>query len=240
MYSMKLIQVKKVKKVMDSKLYNDIGKAVKIAQKNGGTLTEQNLLYVVKVATDIANKTGADFDSLLAEGVVAMMEAEKKYDPSKNDKFVKAAAISVRGYMLNYLNRQGSLVHIPANHMKGFKKGQDRLDSSKIEYCPIDATNYDTLGEVDNSAFEADRYEILQEGLKTLEPNGRIAIEMKLHLGKYAETLPSEGKDRLVYKYNNSMQSIANELEVPLNTANKIYKDAMTKLQKYCQAVANE
>ena len=103
---------------MDSKLYSDIGKAVEIAQKNGGTLTEKNLLYVVKVATDIANKTGADFDSLLAEGVIAMMDAEKKYDPSKNDKFVKAAAMAVRGYMLNYLNRQGSLVHIPANRAK--------------------------------------------------------------------------------------------------------------------------
>ena len=224
---------------MDSRLYNDIGKAVKIAQKNGGTLTEKNLLYVVKVATDIANKTGADFDSLLAEGVIAMMKAEENYDPEKNDKFVKSAAMSVRGYMLNYLNRQ-NLVHIPANHMKGFKKGQDRFDSSKIEYCPIDASNYDTLGEVDSTEFDVDRYEILQEGLNTLEPNGRIAIEMKLHLGKYAETLPSEGKDKLVYKYNNSMQSIADELEVPLTTASKIYKDAMTKLSKYCQAAANE
>ena len=139
---------------MDSKLYNDIGKAVEIAKKNGGTLTEQNLLYVVKVATDIANKTGADFDSLLAEGVIAMMKMEEKYDPAKNDKFVKSAAMAVRGYMLNSINRQGNLVHIPANHMKGFKKGQDRLDASKIEYCPIDATNYDTLGEVDNTAFE--------------------------------------------------------------------------------------
>lgn len=225
---------------MDSKLYNNIGKAVKIAQKNGGTLTEQNLLYVVKVATDIANKTGADFDSLLAEGVIAMMNAEEKYDPSKNDKFVKSAAMSVRGYMLNYLNRQGSLVHIPANHLKGYKKGQDRKESSKVEYCPIDASNYDTLGEVDDNLFDIDRYEILKEGLKTLEPNGRIAIEMKLHLGKYAETLPSEGKDRLIYKYNNSMKSIAEELEVPLPTANKIFKDAMTKLSQYCRAAANE
>ena len=221
---------------MDSKLYNDIGKAVEIAKKNGGTLTEQNLLYVVKVATDIAAKTGADFDSLLAEGVIAMIKAEEKYDPSKNDKFTKAAAMSVRGYMLNSLNRQGTLVHIPANHMKGFKKGQDRLDSSKIEYCPIDASNYDTLGYVDNSAFEVDRDAILQEGLKTLDINGRIAIEMKLHLGKYSERLPSEGKDNIVWKYKNSMQDIADELEVPLNTANKIYKDAMTKLSAYCQA----
>ncbi len=225
---------------MDSKLYNEIGKAVKIAQKNGGTLTEQNLLYVVKVATDIANKTGADFDSLLSEGVIAMMKAEENYDPTKNDKFVKSAAMSVRGYMLNYLNRQGSLVHIPANHMKGFKKGQDRLETSKVEYCPIDANNYDTLGECDNSAFEVDRYAILQEGLKTLEPNGRIAIEMKLHLGKYSETIPNPEKNKLEYKYGNTMESIAEELEVPLNIANKIYKDAMTKLSKYCQAAANE
>lgn len=225
---------------MDSKLYNEIGKAVEIAQKNGGTLTEKNLRYVVKVAQDIANKTGADFESLISEGVIAMMEAEKKYDPTKNDKFVKAAAMSVRGYMLNYLNRQGSLVHIPANHLKGFKKGQDRLEESKIEYCPIDASNYDTLGEVDNTAFEINRDEILEEGLKTLDINGRIAMEMKLHRGKYAEQLPSEGKDKLVWKYNNSMKDIANELEVPINTANKIYRDAFEKLKKYCIAASSE
>ena len=225
---------------MDSKLYNDIGKAVEAAKKNNGSLTEQNLLYVVKVATDIANKTGADFDSLLAEGVIAMMKMEEKFDITKNDKFTKAAAMAVRGYMLNSINRQSTLVHIPANHMKGFKKGQDRLDSSKVEYCQIDATNYDTLGYVDNSAFEVDRDAILEEGLKTLDINGRIAMEMKLHRGKYSEQLPSEGKDKIVWKYKNSMQDIADELEVPLNTANKIYKEAYNKLKKYCMAAANE
>lgn len=219
---------------MDSKLYNDIGKAVENAKKNNGSLTEQNLLYVAKVAADIANKTGADFDSLLAEGVIAMKNVEEKYDPSKNDKFTKAAAMAIRGYMLNSINRQGSLVHIPANHLKGFKKGQERLEESKIDYCPIDATNYDTLGEVDNSAFKVDRNKIIQEGLKTLDINGRIAMEMKLHLGKYAEQLDSEGKDKIVWKYNNSMKDIADELEVPLNTANKIYRDAFEKLKRYC------
>ena len=225
---------------MDSKLYNEIGKAVEIAKKNGGTLTEQNLRYVVKVAQDIANKTGADFESLIAEGVIAMIEAEKKYDPSKNDKFTKAAAMSVRGYMLNYLNRQGSLVHIPVNHLKGYKKGQDRLEGSKIDYCPIDANNYDTLGEVDNSAFEIDRDAILEEGLKTLDINGRIAMEMKLHLGKYSEQIEDPNKDKIVWKYNNSMKDIANELEVPINTANKIYKDAFEKLSKYCREASSD
>lgn len=221
---------------MDSKLYNDIGETVERAKKIGGSLTEQNLLYVVKVATDIATKTGADLDSLIAEGVIAMMKAEEKYDPEKNDTFVKSAAMSVRGYMLNSINRQGSLVHIPVNHLKGFKKGQDRKEDSVVEYCPIDASNYDTLGEEDNEAFQTDRYAIIQEGLKTLDINGRIAMEMKLRLGKYAEELPSEGKDRVEFKYGNSMQSIADELEVPLSTANKIYKEAMDKLSAYCRA----
>ena len=65
-------------------------------------------------------------------------------------------------------------------------------------------------------------------------------IEMKLHLGKYSETVPSKNNDRLVYRYGNSMQSIADELEVPLNTANRIYKEAMTKLSAYCQAAVAE
>lgn len=225
---------------MDSKLYNEIGKAVEIAQKNGGSLTEKNLLYVVKVAQDIANNTGEDFESLINEGVLAMMKFEKKYDSTKNNKFVKAAAISLRGYLKNYVNRECSLVHIPANHLKGFKKGQDRLEESKIEYCPIDATNYDTLGEVDNTAFEINRDAILEEGLKTLDINGRIAMEMKLHLGKYSEQIKNPDKDRIEWKYKNSMKDIANELEVPINTANKIYKDAFEKLSKYCREASSE
>ena len=38
--------------------------------------------------------------------------------------------------------------------MKGFKKDREGRESSKVEYCQIDASNYDTLGEVDSSAFE--------------------------------------------------------------------------------------
>lgn len=223
--------------VMDSKFYEEIGKAVELAQKNGGSLTEQNLLYVVKVATDIANKTGADFDMLLGEGIVAMMKYEEKYDPSQNDSFVKGSAKAVRGYMMNAVNRQSSLVHIPVNHLPGFKKGQERSESSKIDYVQIDASNYDTLGTEDSIAESIDRDIILQNGLAKLDINGRTAMEMKLRLGKYAEIIQDENNpDRVVYKYKNNLQAIAEELEVPTKIANRIYKDAFVKLTKYCQA----
>ena len=226
---------------MDSKLYREIGKTVEYARKNGGSLTEQNLLYVVKLANDISSKTGADFDMLLGEGVIAMMKTEQKYDKEKNDCFAKSTCMSVRGYMLNAINRQTSLVHVPANHMQGFKKGQARLSKSKIEYSQIDASNYDTLGTSYNDAFSNDRDIILQDGLKKLDINGRIAIEMKLRMGKYSKMIPDENNPgKMVYQYQNNLHAIAEELEVPVPTANKIYKEAFSKLSKYCQKAMNE
>lgn len=225
---------------MDSNFYKEIGKAVEHAQKYGGSLTEQNLLYVAKIANNMSLKTGCDFDTLFKEGVIAMKKAEEKYNPEQNGNFVKYAGKSIRGYMLNAINRQTSLVHIPVNHMQGFKKGQASFEDSKIKYEFIDSIDYDTLGSVENDAFADDIEAILQEGLNTLDINGRIAIEMKLHRGKYAERVPSEtDPTKLVFKYNNNIQSIADELEVPVNMASKIYKNAFDKLSKYCKAASN-
>ena len=52
------------------------------------------------------------------------------------------------------------------------------------------------------------------------------------NMGNYNEPLNEEQRQ--------IMQSIADELEVPLTTANKIYREAMTKLSKYCRAAVNE
>ena len=215
---------------MDSRLYSEIGAAVKRAEKNGGDLTTKNLFYVAKVAKDLSSKTGADFDMLFSEGVIAMKKSEEKYDPEKNDSFVKFAGVSVRGYMLNAINRQGSLVHIPVNHQKGFKKGQEAEIDTNIQTVDIDAFNYDTLGMVDGSAFFNERMDILKDGLDTLDINSRIALKMKLRLDDYGDMIPSEeDPTKMVYKYQNTMKAIADTLEVPVPHATKIYKEALVK-----------
>ena len=221
---------------MDSKLYSEIGAAVKHAEKNGGDLTTKNLFYVAKVAKDLSSKTGADFDMLFSEGVIAMKKSEEKYDPEKNDNFVKFAGVSVRGYMLNAINRQGTLVHIPVNHQKGFRKGKEAEVDTNIKTVDIDAFNYDTLGMVDGSAFYNERMNILKDGLDTLDINSRIALKMKLRLDEYGDMVPSkEDPTKMVYKYQNSMKAIADTLEVPVPHASKIYKEALTKISAYCQ-----
>ena len=222
---------------MDSRLYSEIGAAVKRAEKNGGDLTTKDLFYVAKVAKDLSAKTGADFDMLFSEGVIAMKKSEEKYDPEKNDSFVKFAGVSVRGYMLNAINRQGTLVHIPVNHQKGFKKGQEAEVDTNIQTIDIDAFNYDTLGMVDCSAFFNERMDILKDGLNTLDINGRIALKMKLRLDEYGDMIPSkEDPTKMVYKYQNSMKAIADTLEVPVPHATKIYKEALTKITEYCRS----
>ena len=222
---------------MDSRLYSEIGAAVKRAEKNGGDLTTKNLFYVAKVAKDLSSKTGADFDMLFSEGVIAMKKSEEKYDPEKNDSFVKFAGVSVRGYMLNAINRQGSLVHIPVNHQKGFKKGQEAEIDTNIQTVDIDAFNYDTLGMVDGSAFFNERMDILKDGLDTLDINSRIALKMKLRLDDYGDMIPSEeDPTKMVYKYQNTMKAIADTLEVPVPHATKIYKEALVKITEYCRS----
>ena len=222
---------------MDSKLYSEIGAAVKRAEKNGGDLTTKNLFYVAKVAKDLSSKTGADFDMLFSEGVIAMKKSEEKYDPEKNDSFVKFAGVSVRGYMLNAINRQGTLVHIPVNHQKGFKKGQEAESDTNIQTVDIDAFNYDTLGMVDGSAFFNERMDILKDGLETLDVNSRIALKMKLRLDEYGDMVPDiDDPTKMVYKYQNSMKAIAETLEVPVPHASKIYREALSKISEYCQS----
>lgn len=210
---------------MDTNLYNLIGKAVKHAEEHGGDLTTKNLKYVWAIAQDISFKTGVDVYDLFAEGVIAMKKCEEKYDPTVNDSFTKYCAASIRGYMLNVVNRQQDIVHIPVNHKKGFKKGQEDKDEiGEIVYNRIDSYDYDSLGSVEHDSENRDRQEILYEGLRQLDENGRIAIKMKLRLDEYANL------DKI------NMHVIADELEVPVNVANRIYKEALDKLSKYCQA----
>ncbi len=212
---------------MDSRYYEEIGKAVERAQKEGGDLTTQNLLYVVAIANNEAKKTGADINDLIAVGTEAMRKVELKYDKTKNDNFVKACGQSVRGEMMNFINRQGGLVHVPVNHQKGFKKGQEAKENTNITYQSIDTDDYDKFGECDSYAFANENEEILRNGLETLDEFGRKTIKMKLRMDEYKNL-----------KYNN-FKVMAEELELTVPKVRKIYNEALEKLSNYCQKEIN-
>lgn len=224
---------------MDSRLYNEIGEAAKV----GKTLTEKNLPYVWHVANELSMGSGVDVEELFMVGVTEMCRREAMYDPEKNTGgFTKYCGFSVRCEMMNYINRGGAdLVHIPANLKRGFKKGQEECESAKVSYTRIDAEDYDSLGISGNDAFKDEKMEVVMGALDKLDDVARIAVEMKYHLGKYGETEQHPtNPDKLVFKYPNNMEAIANELEVPVPTATKILNSAMSKLRKVCKAQYGE
>ena len=111
--------------------------------------------------------------------------------------------------------------------MKGFKKGQDSKEETKISYNDIDMYDYDTLGECSNYAFRNEEDIVLRKGIKTLDEAGQKTIKIKLKLDEYSNL------------EKNNYQVMAQELEVPIPVARKIYNESFEKLSKYCQKAVN-
>ena len=138
---------------MDSKLYNEIGRAVEEAKKKGGSLTEQNLLYVVKVAQDIASQAGLSnvtfqhgdvlevkgkFDFVVSRAVMPLRDMEKlvkRFISKENFNAIPNGLLCLKGGDLtdelsHYKNKV--LVDDIGNYFK-----EEFFKTKKIIYLPI-------------------------------------------------------------------------------------------------------
>ncbi len=94
--------------------------------KNGDTeafetLVASNLSFVVKVASEYRN-LGLPLEDLLNEGNLGLIEAARRYDPSKGTKFITYAIWWIRKSILKALAEQVNLVRVPTYQMKKVKE----------------------------------------------------------------------------------------------------------------------
>lgn len=80
-------------------------------------LVESNLLFVVHVARSYQN-LGLPFEDLLNEGNLGLIEAARRYDPSKGTLFLTYAMWWVRKAILRALGEKVQLVRIPHNQQR--------------------------------------------------------------------------------------------------------------------------
>lgn len=80
-------------------------------------LVASNLSFVVKVATEYRN-LGLSLEDLLNEGNLGLIEAARRYDPSKGTKFITYAIWWIRKSILKALAEQVNLVRVPTYQMK--------------------------------------------------------------------------------------------------------------------------
>ncbi|MBP7149038.1 MAG: RNA polymerase sigma factor RpoD/SigA [Acidobacteria bacterium] len=84
-------------------------------------LVASNLSFVVKVASEYRN-LGLPLEDLLNEGNLGLIEAARRYDPSKGTKFITYAIWWIRKSILKALAEQVNLVRVPTYQMKKVKE----------------------------------------------------------------------------------------------------------------------
>ncbi|UCF67024.1 MAG: RNA polymerase sigma factor RpoD/SigA [Acidobacteriota bacterium] len=84
-------------------------------------LVASNLSFVVKVASEYRN-LGLPLEDLLNEGNLGLIEAARRYDPSKGTKFITYAIWWIRKSILKALADQVNLVRVPTYQMKKVKE----------------------------------------------------------------------------------------------------------------------
>lgn len=88
------------------------GKIKKGDQKAFHRLVEGNLRFVIKVAQDYLGY-GLSFADLITEGNLGLMEAAKRFDPSRGVKFVSYAVWWIRQSILRGLSEQSRTIRLP-------------------------------------------------------------------------------------------------------------------------------
>jgi RNA polymerase primary sigma factor len=84
-------------------------------------LVESNLSFVAKVASEYRS-LGLPFEDLLNEGNVGLIEAARRFDASKDIKFISYAIWWIRKAILKALSEQGHTVRLPYSQMKKVKE----------------------------------------------------------------------------------------------------------------------
>ncbi|HXV75853.1 MAG TPA: RNA polymerase sigma factor RpoD/SigA [Candidatus Polarisedimenticolaceae bacterium] len=84
-------------------------------------LVESNLSFVAKVASEYRS-LGLPFEDLLNEGNVGLIEAAKRFDASKDIKFISYAIWWIRKAILKALSEQSHTVRLPYSQMKKVKE----------------------------------------------------------------------------------------------------------------------
>lgn len=118
-----------------------------------------NLRVSVSIAAEYLH-TGADHMDLIQEGNVGLMQAIKKFDPTKNVRFYAYAAWWVRAYILRYLLNTYRLVKVGTTQDQRKLFYNLRKEKSKLEregYAPDAKLLADRLNVSERDVVEMDQ-----------------------------------------------------------------------------------
>lgn len=163
-------------------------------------LVSENLNFVKSIANQYHGK-GVDFDDLVSEGYMAMIQAAQKFDTDRGTQFVSYAAPFIRKAMEQAIEQQAGVCRIP----KSERKFTNRSASNAVsideplnvgnKYTLLDIlVNKDALMADDNAAFQQ-MLNDLKDCIETLDDREKEVVQKFYGIGKPHVTLAEIGED---------------------------------------------
>jgi RNA polymerase primary sigma factor len=191
-------------------------------------LVASNLRFVLKIAKAYKNR-GIEFEDLIAEGNAGLIIASKKFDPSKNTRFITYAVWWIRQSIQKALYETGRDVKIPLSR-------KDEFVSNKWKMASLNA--------VYNSGEDGDALETSIKDERSINPEENIILqEEKEILRKGMSALTEKEQVVITMRYGlncegMSLSKIGKELNYSKERIRQIEKTALIKLRKELKVVA--
>ena len=163
-------------------------------------LVSDNLNFVKSIANQYHGK-GLEFDDLVSEGYMALIQAAQKFDTSRGTQFVSYAAPFIRKAMQQAIEKQSGILRVPKSACK--TKARPASSTVSIDaplgegnrYTLLDIlVNKDALLADENTAFRQ-MYSDLQTCLQVLDEREKEVVEKFYGIGKPHITLAEIGED---------------------------------------------
>ena len=133
--------------------YNCAVKAYNGDEQALDELVRKNLKFVISVAKQYANSK-APLEELVNEGNYGLIEAARKFEPSRGFKFISYAVWYIRKNMSDYFNKSASSIRIPVNKINNLNKLKKQISiMEQINGRPV--TSSDFIDNDDNKAVAA-------------------------------------------------------------------------------------
>jgi RNA polymerase sigma-32 factor len=125
-------------------------------------LISSNLRFVVKISNEYKNY-GLNLMDLIQEGNIGLMQAVKRFDPTKGYRLISYAVWWIRAYIHNYIIGSWSLVKIGTTQAQRklfykLRSTKNKMDITEENLSPEDYKNLaDELGVSDEEVIEMDQ-----------------------------------------------------------------------------------
>jgi RNA polymerase primary sigma factor len=148
------------------------------------SLVRSNLSFVVRIAGEYRH-LGVEFEELLNEGNIGLLQAARRYDWSRGNRFITYAVWWIRKAMLKSVTAQSTVVHVSSYHLK--KQGQD-AGAQRVREVSLDARLRDDGGSfadtlpdsgrpsAEEESIRDEHAHLLRKVLRTLRPLERQVL----------------------------------------------------------------